>query len=394
MKTKKQIIYPLVIVAVGIAGFMLFKSMKKPPEEKPKVDNTPIVRVMATAYEPITLKVASYGEVKPKYETEIVTQVSGLVVEISDTFQRGGFVKKGQLLAKIDQSDYETSLIDAEANLASATASLEQERAQGKVAENEWQRITDSSPTELSLRKPQLAQELARVKASKAAIKRAERNLERTEIYAPYDALIESRDVALGSFVSMGTKLGKLLSISSAEIRLPVPDNQIKYLENLGENASVVILGNSSGHSHQWSAKIVRSEGVIDNTSRMSFLVAEVNDPYARVTEKPLLKFGSYITAEIEGYHIESAAIIPRHLIDVDRIAVLTTDKTLAYKTIDVIREDGTDVVVKSGLNEGDKIITSALDYPVEGMKLALPGDKKSDDTKKPEDSQIAMKED
>ena len=112
--------------------------MKKPPEEKAKVDNTPIVAVEAITVAPMTLHVDSYGIVTPKYETEIVAQVSGEIVELSEAFVRGGFVEKDQLLARIDPSDYEAALIDADANLASALAALEQERAQGQVAESEW----------------------------------------------------------------------------------------------------------------------------------------------------------------------------------------------------------------------------------------------------------------
>ena len=206
MATKKQIIIPIAILLVGIAGMAIFSSMKKPPEEKEKNDNTPIVTVERISVTPMTLEVSSYGMVKPKYETQLVAQVNGEIVELNEVFVRGGFVKKDQLLARIDPSDYQAALIDAQANMASARAALEKEVAQGKVAEREWKQIKDTSPTELSLRKPQLAQELARVKAAQASVLRAERNLERTEIRAPYDAMIESRNVGLGSFVSMGSQ--------------------------------------------------------------------------------------------------------------------------------------------------------------------------------------------
>ena len=177
MARKKQIIIPIAILAAGIIALIGFSSMKKPPEEKAEIDNTPIVAVENIVVAPLTLEVSSYGVVKPKYETTIVAQVNGEIVELSDTFVRGGLVKKGQLLARIDPNDYDAALIDAQANMASARAALEKEVAQGKVAEREWKQITDTSPTELSLRKPQLAQELARVKSAQAAILRAKRCL-------------------------------------------------------------------------------------------------------------------------------------------------------------------------------------------------------------------------
>lgn len=398
MTRKKQILVPIVILIAGILTFMLFSSMKKPPEEKEEVDNTPIVAVEPISVAPMTLKVESYGVVKPKYETELVAQISGQVVELSDTFVRGGFVKKGQLLARIDPNDYEAALIDAEATMASARASLEKERAQGRVAEQEWKRITDTSPTELSLRKPQLAQEIARVKSAQASILRAKRNLERTEVRAPYDAMIESRKVGLGSFVSMGSMIGKILGTGIAEVRLPVADNQLKFLVDHGKKAQVNLVGTFAGTETIWSAHIARSEGVIDSKSRMSYLVAEIHDPYALTAKNSTtpIRYGSYVNANILGLEIAQATSVPRHLVDNGRVAVLDSESKLHYAKIEVVRQNGRNVIISNGLVDGDQLIVSALDYPIDGMKLALLGDKteqsndeKTDDTEN--STQVAL---
>ncbi|MCW8864000.1 MAG: efflux RND transporter periplasmic adaptor subunit [Colwellia sp.] len=377
MARKKQIIIPIAILAAGIIAFAGFSSMKKPPEEKEKVDTTPIVAVEAISVAPMTLHVDSYGVIKPKYETMLVAQVSGEIVELNDVFVRGGLVKKGQLLARIDPNDYHAALIDAQANMASAKAALEQELAHGKVAEREWKQITDTSPTELSLRKPQLAQELARVKAAQASVLRAERNLQRTEIKAPYDAMIESRMIGLGSFVSTGSQLGKLLGTAIAEVRLPVADNQLQFLENQGEKAKVTLNGVYAGMDVKWQANIARNEGVIDAKSRMSYLVAEIQDPYqitSKNNDQPL-RFGTYVKAEIFGQHIANASLVPRYLIVNDTVAILDNESKLHYAAIDIVRQQGGNVIVSGGLLDGDQMIISALDYPVDGMKLALASD-------------------
>ncbi|MBA6352283.1 MULTISPECIES: efflux RND transporter periplasmic adaptor subunit [unclassified Colwellia] len=381
MTRKKQIIIPIAILIIGILLFFGFSSMKSPPEEKAEVDNTPIVAVEEVHVAPMNLTVKSYGVVQPKYETELVAQISGEVVELADVFVRGGFVAKNQLLARIDPNDYQAALIDAEATMASARASLEKERAQGQVAEQEWKRITDTSPTELSLRKPQLAQELANVKSAQASVLRAKRNLERTEIRAPYDAMIESRMIGLGSFVGTGTKVGKLLGTGVAEVRLPVADDQLQFLASQGENAQVNLLGTFAGENITWSAKIARSEGVVDNKSRMTYLVAEVKDPYGLKSQKNVnkhnpIRFGSYVKAEIFGISLNRAALLPRYLVSNNRVAILDADSTLHYADIIIARQEGSNVIVTDGLKEGDQLIVSALDYPVDGMKLALQGSK------------------
>ena len=390
MTRKKQIFIPIVILIAGVLVFFLFSSMKKPPEEKEEVDNTPIVAVEPISVAPMTLQVNSYGVVEPKYETELVAQISGQIVELSDTFVRGGFVKQGQLLARIDPNDYEAALIDAEATMASARASLQTERAQGQVAEQEWKRITDTSPTELSLRKPQLAQEIARVKAAQASVLRAKRNLERTEIRAPYDAMIDSRNVGLGSFVGTGSMVGKLIGTAIAEVRLPVADNQLEFLIAQGENAKVNLIGTFAGRETIWAAKIVRNEGVIDSKSRMSYLVAEINDPYALLddnNETPV-RFGSYVKAKILGLELAQATSIPRYLVENSRVALLDSESKLHYSEVTIVRQNGKNVIISKGLSDGDQLIVSALDYPIDGMKLALIGDKPKQEVDKQADGE------
>jgi RND family efflux transporter MFP subunit len=389
---KKQIILPLIILAIGGLLYSVFASMKMPPEEKTQVDITPIVAVENIRVAPLALQVDSYGIVKPKYETQLVAQVSGQILELSEVFVRGGFVKEGQLLARIDPNDYEAALIDAQANLASARASLQKERAQGKVAEREWQKITHSSPTELSLRKPQLAQELARVKAAQASVLRAERNMERTEVKAPFDAMIAERDIGLGSFVGTGSAIGKLLSTAVAEVRLPVADNQLQFLLNQGQNAKVNLLGTFAGKEQIWQAVINRSEGVIDDKSRMSYLVAEVQDPYrlTSISEDNPLRFGSYVQAKILGVELPQASLLPSYLVVNNKVALLNKDSTLHYVNVDIVRQQGSQVIVASGLVDGDQLIVSALDYPVEGMKLSLSTEDNNNINNKNENEQVA----
>ena len=177
--------------------------------------------------------------------------------------------------------------------------------------------------------------------------------------------------------------MGKLLGTAIAEIRLPVADNQLQFLVAQGQLAKVNLTGTYAGKDVQWQARIVRSEGVVDDKSRMSYLVAEVQDPYQlQSTEEEnntMLRFGAYVQAKILGVEIASASVVPRYLVVNDRIAILDDESKLHYADIDIIRQQGGDVIVANGLIDGDKLIVSALDYPVEGMKLALAGDDNKD---------------
>jgi RND family efflux transporter MFP subunit len=392
--TKKQIILPVVVIALGVAGFMGMAALKKPPEEKAELDTTPLVSVQTVEIKPMDFSVKSYGVVAAKYETELVSQVNGEIVFLSEKFVRGGFVKKGDVLAKIDPSDYDAALIDAQASMASARATLVQEKAFGKVAEAEWKRIKDGVPTELSLRKPQLAQEIAKLNSSEAGLKRARRNVERTIIKAPYDALIEARNIGLGSYVSMGTQIGKILSTDDAEIRLPIADKELQFLDNKGKNAEVVLKGEFAGKPQEWKARIVRSEGVIDSRSRMTYLVAEVSDPYGLKSNSNELRYGTYVTASIDGLHAGQVTEVARHLVINKQVAVLDAENKLRYKDVNIVRQIGSKVIITDGLEAGMNLITSALDYPIEGMQLALPKEKSlNSDDPDSQPTQIAMGE-
>ncbi|OUL58319.1 efflux RND transporter periplasmic adaptor subunit [Pseudoalteromonas ulvae] len=375
MATKKQILIPLSIgiIAIAVAGSLI--AMKKPPEEKEETIILPLVKTSPAKVEAVSLDVRSHGLVMAKDQTKLVAQVSGQVVSVSPLFEPGRFVQQGEVLVRIDPNDYEAALTEADASLAQARSALEIERAQAHVAQSEWDRISKNSneaiPSELYLRKPQLAEKLARYRAAEATVKRASRNLERTYIKAPYDAIIADRDISLGSVVNQGSVFGVLNATQVAEIRLPVPDKDLQYLVNNGLGANVNLSATYAGQDVVWPAKIVRSEGVIDNKSRMTYLVAQVNDPYALTTnEQKPLRFGAYVNATIEGQQIAQATRIPHHLVKNNRVAILNDDNTLSFRTVDIVREQNNMVITKAGLQAGEHIITSALEYPTEGMKL------------------------
>ncbi|TQV76014.1 efflux RND transporter periplasmic adaptor subunit [Exilibacterium tricleocarpae] len=387
MNKKKQILYPLVILALGAGLYWGISSLEKPPQTKAPKAVAPLVNVVPVTVEPLQLQVDSHGVVEPKYLTRLVAQVNGEVVFLAPEFVSGGFVKQGQLLARIDPSDYRALVTESAANLASAEAALELEQAQGQVAAAEWRNIDGRTPTGLGLRKPQLAQEQARVSAAQAAVTRARRNLERTRIVAPYDALIQDREISLGSYVSTGTVLGSLQGVDVAEVRLPIADAELQFLEQQGRRGEVELTADFSGRPTVWQATIVRSEGVVDRKSRMTYLVAEIRAPYAGVfdshllqsdparqdmpgTTVPPLRFGTYVKAKIAGISLPQVSVIPRHLIEEGRIPILDENQQLRYRQVNIIRQQGTDAIIAGDVLAGDRLITTALEYPIEGMLL------------------------
>ncbi len=369
-KTKQILIPFLVLIAVALL-IALLMATKKAPEKKPPEKRIPFVATTTIATAPIQLQVTSQGLVEPVYRTQIVAQVAGEVVWVDALFAKGNLVKKGVLLGQIDPFNYEVKLQQAKASLASARANFILERAQGQVAEAEWAKISNSEPSELGLRKPQQEQALATVKAAEAALKQAQKDLDRTRITAPFDGIIEQRQISPGGYLNIGSAVGQIADISRAEIRLPVSQQDLAYLVKQGADAEVVMHSDIAGQNHTWNARIVRSEGVLDPQTRMHYLVAEYLDPYATTTAGQPLVFGSFVSAAIKGIEIPSAVRVPRTVLRDHQIPVALNGK-LHLVDVSVARHEGKDSVIENGLVSGMHVIISALDHPIEGMQVKL----------------------
>lgn len=385
---------PVLILLLFIAGAMLLMQTKEAPEQKPDEVPVPIVDVTKVEPKTVSLNLPSYGVVTPKYKTQLVTEVQGRLLEVATNFVAGGVVKKGEKLAQIEPSDYEADLMQAEASLAQATAALNEEIARGEVAKIEFKGYDKGLPPELGLRIPQLKKEQANVKYAQAALARAQRNLARTVIRAPFDGIIKSRNVDLGQYVTLGTNLGELYDTSIAEIRLPISNDDLAYLESVDHPDTEVTLSASlAGKENRWQGNIVRSEGVIDAENRMVYLVAEVKDPYLR-NAKPEgslpLKYGSFVNAVIKGRTVDGIVMLPRHVVRNSEVAVVTDKNLVEMRHVHVVRSDLEHVFIKDSLQTGERVATTHFSNMASGQLVKVLGEKALPKTDTPEASLAA----
>lgn len=373
---------PLFILILFIVAAQVLISTKEAPEQKADEAPIPIVDVMEVQQQTVSLNLPSYGVVSPKYKTQLVTEVQGRMLNISNKFVAGGVVKKGEELAVIEPSDYEADLMQAQASLAQAKAALEEEQAKGEVAKNDWKGYDGGIPPELGLRLPQLKQEQANVKFQQAALARAERNLERTIIRAPFDGIIKARNVDLGQYVTLGTNLGELYDTRVAEIRLPLSNNDLAYLESVDNpDTEVTLSADLAGKVVTWTGKIIRSEGVIDAENRMVYLVAEVKDPYlrsAKVEGQLPLKYGSFVTAIIKGRTVDGIVKLPRHLVRHGKVTLITDASSVEVREVNIVRTDLENVYIKDSLASGERISVTNLSNAEDGQLVKILGDDSS----------------
>lgn len=391
MKTLLRRLSPFFYSAAICCWRSLLMKTKEAPEQKPEEIPIPIVDVIKVEQQTVSLNLPSYGVVTPKYKTQLVTEVQGRMLTISPHFVAGGIVKKGDQLAQIEPSDYEADLMQAEATLAQATAALNEEIARGEVAKIEFKGYDKGLPPELGLRIPQLKKEQANVKYAQAALARAQRNLERTVIRAPFDGIIKARNVDLGQYVSLGTNLGELYDTRIAEIRLPISNDDLAYLESVDNPDTEVTLSASlAGKENTWSGNIIRSEGVIDAENRMVYLVAEIKDPYLReqkIAGSLPLKYGSFVNAVIKGRTVDGIVKLPRHVVRNDQVVLIDDKNIVEMRHVNVVRSDLENVYIKDSLKTGERVATSHSNTMANGQlvkvlgEAALPVSVPKDDT-------------
>ena len=377
----------LVIASAAVVWTMTQAARSERPDRKPEAASTLVVEVMPVRVTSQSMMVASQGSVEPRTQTTLVAEVSGKVVSVSPTFNAGGFFRKGEMVLQIDPSDYLTAQKRAQANLASRQAQLADQQARADQALRDWQNLGRSGePSDLVLRKPQLAEANANVLAAEADLQKAERDLERTRIRIPYHGIVREKKVDLGQFVAPGTALGVTYAVGTAEIRLPLSSSEASFLDlpvavtsTPGEGNTpfppVRLFADSGGAEQSWEGVIIRTEGVLDDKSRVMYAVAEIQDPYGVLgTDRPVpLRFGTFVRAEIEGRRMENIVVLPRKVLTTDEtILVANAEGELEVRDVDVLRKDARSVYVGGGLESGDLVITTSIDAPIPGMKLLI----------------------
>ena len=398
-----KFVLPLILIIGSVVVVIALVAFQKSQTAERKTDTEKAVLVDTIVAEVVSLNfsVNSQGTVRPRTETTLVSEVSGKIVSVAPEFVAGGFFRKGQVLLQIDPSDYQTGLKRAEAALASREAKLADETARSDQALKDWNNLgRKGQPTDLGLRKPQMADAKANVSAAEADVQKARRDLERTRITVPYDGLVRQKAVDIGQYVTLGTKLGVTFAVDTAEVRLPLTNNDLNYLDLPSETEvksrdksfpPVTLSVKNGGGTSQWQARIIRTEGVVDETSRVIYAVAQVVDPYGVLgqSHQQELKIGTFVNAEIQGLPAENVVVLPRYVLRADHtILIVNKDNELEILPVTVLRAEPKKVYLSEGIEGGAKVVTTTLDAPIPGTRLAIRGLEESIVTEAPEGSE------
>ena len=383
MTPRRTLLVCVAILAVA-AGLILVifntePTAKKSGATKQTAMLVDVITVESGDYRPVF---EATGTVRAENEVILQPRVAGEVISRTDTFTPGAVVEQGQRLLTIDPADFETNVRRREAELAQAEADLAMERGRQEVAAEDYALLGDdmaeNMDTSLVLRKPQLQAAEARVAATRANLRRARLDLQRTRVNAPFDALVLERQANVGSQVGPGDVVGRLVGVDRFWVELSLPVNRLRWLRfpdagDSQDTGSTVTIRNRAA----WAPEVTRTGrldqlvGELTQQTRLARILITVDDPLARAADGPRLLVGAFVQASIEGEPIPDVVRLSReHLRKADTAWVMTDDNTLRIQPLEILLKDADYAYVRSGLDAGDRVVTSQLATATDGAAL------------------------
>lgn len=371
---KKIVLPALVILASVLAAAGIMATAPEVTPTAPQIQPT-TVRIMTVTPKPMQLKVNAQGTVLPTTESSLISEVPGRIVWMAESMNDGGFFTAGEVLLRLENKDAGNTRERAEAAVKRTQAELEHARF-------EHQRISSLADRKL-ISQSQLENAVRQLRVAEAARQDAEANLEqsvrdfdRTEIRAPFTGVVRQKSVDVGQFLSKGTPIATLYANDAVEVRLPVADRQLAYLNlpldqlnNLPETAQpkVRIRAEFAGQKLTWEGRVVRTDAQIDLNSRMVHLIARVNNTEGSMP----LTVGLFVDAVIEGLTVDDTVSLPRSALrDGNRLLIVDADNTLHYREVEPFRLYEDQVLLREGLKAGERICISPIQTVVEGMAV------------------------
>jgi RND family efflux transporter MFP subunit len=380
-KNGLKIVLPVLLLLVGLCFAWLIMAMRPQITPQPTSMQIPLVSIITVKPQTIWLDVHSQGVVTPRNEIDLVPEVAGKVTRLHSEFVSGGFFKANDLLVTIDTRDYDAALTLAQAQIAEAQRQLAMEEAQADQARNEWQALGNGAPSALAMREPQLAEARAKLKAAHANWELARIKRSRCELRAPFSGRLQSKSIGLGQYIQPGDKIAHIYSTDVAEIRLPITLDQLGFVDlplsthqlALIQKPQVTLSAQIAGTKYSWHGLIVRTEDSIDASTGVVYAVAEVQSPYLTTENRPPLLSRLFVEAEIKGKQLEHIFVLPPVAINTSQqVLLVDAEQKLHIHSVEILRSEAERVLVKSGLNDGDRIIVSSIPVPVDGMTVKI----------------------
>ncbi len=383
-KIWKRLLLPLLIVIAGAVATRGLIGLRSVAARKPAKAAAPSVNVIEVVEASAPAMIVANGLVKPAMEVTIQPEVNGRIVWVSPSLVPGGRVARGQLLAKIDRRDYELIIRQEESRVRKAELELELEAGRQKIAKREWELLgqpTSGAAPDLALRKPHFAVAKWNLDAAQSGLERSKLSLERTELRAPFNAVVMSEHVEKGQLVGPATKAAHLIGTDRARVEVSVPVERLGVIEIPDVNAETGskvavshILGDGSRIERE--GRIVTLIGELGSLTRMAQLLVDVAAPFATDGGTPLLP-GAYVEVTISGRQLKDTYRLPRVAVHQNAAVWAVVDDRLVRRAIEVLWGDGEHAFVRGAIGPGDRVVTTLPALPIDGMTVQVAAEAK-----------------
>lgn len=381
VRTGHKVILPIVTVIISILVARWLVATKPAPAEQSLAAELPPVEVVTVEKRDVCFPIKSQGTVQPRCESTLAAQVAGRIVSVAECFDESGFFRRGEVLVEIDQRDYEVRIGRIEAGLRAARAkALEARQRLDRVTQLRSRDVVP--PAELERAQAQFDMSTAEAEELEMQLKESRNSLADTVVVAPFDGCIRQKHADVGQYVTPGMPLATLFATDAVEVRLPVGDHELAFLDlKLGETRepgsgpAVVLEAQFAGVLRRWNGTIVRTEAIVDSRSRMVYLVANVPKPYEGTSDSDghPLAVGMFVSAMIRCSPVAEAAVLPASCVRHDgRLFVIDTGRALRPRDVEVLRREGSWVVVQGDISEGESVCATRLDYAAPGMRVQV----------------------
>ena len=373
---KKNIGITALLVSILIT--IILVTIRPEIEVEDAVQKLPYVKTVEINSTTINARISSQGVIAPETSLTILSELSSKVEWISPKMEPGSNFNRNDTLIILDRRDYELAFITAKSNVLNAEVNLEREKAESDLANKEWERIGVGEGSDLTLRKPQLAQAKAVLAAAEANLEQASRNLGRAIIIAQFDGRVQSRNVEIGTSVFPGTMMAKIYGTDYFEVRLVIADQDVSFtgLDFNGKSLSkrnqlqVEFSQGSLASNYRWRGNIVRTEAEVDPLTRMLAIVSRIDNRKLKATSQTPLAIGQYVSAEIIGIEMKNVFVIPRTLVRNESVWVVDDQKVLRKRNVEILRYENENTFIGKGFEMGDRLLKTRLSSLVDGLKV------------------------
>ncbi len=382
-----RILVAVLLVCAGLAGAAYLKKTAPRSRKRPPAKIVPVVEIQPLRAVRHRVVLHVMGTVVPARQVVLKSRVSGRVIRVNPEFSEGGLLKKGDRIIELDDADYRLALAQRKSDLVNARHALSLEMGRQAVARREWQLLgkggqtgAGAAGTPLALRETHLEKARADVAAAEAAVQKAGLDLARTRIRAPFNAIVRTKSVDIGSQVTPQVPLAELAGTDAYWVQASVPVDRLTWIRiprRAGQKGSAAEIACSSGH--RMPGTVLRLLGDLTAQGRMARLLIEVRDPLhlrsGRRGDPPLL-IGEYVRVAIRGPELEHVFVLPREALRDNRTVWLLNDRDrLEIRPVKPVWRDARSVVLAEGVTDGERLVVSDLAMPVAGMQLRVAGD-------------------